>query len=310
MRRRRLSLSSLGLVFAFAPATNALAQTLQLSAPAPITQSVGLGAPIFPVYVDTVPSGTLPANGNQFVGQTDLNARLLWSSTAGPTLLAFTMDWVVDVDSGPIGASLQSQGLLLALSTPTPSNARLELEVANFAFVGASPVASIDVFDDGVLEVGPQVPFATLPIVLGPTPTIVRVRIDASQVNTGSTSLRLDCFPDGDARVTRWNVGCDSVPFAAVPTFDGHFLTEGLAFPGSATIGVLSVGLQGNLLGTLGGLPCLLLPAPEVLLPTTSSLITPIVVPPALRPFSFYGQGVGFGPNGLVTGDAFFCQAL
>jgi len=33
-------------------------------------------------------------------------------------------------------------------------------------------------------------------------------------------------------------------------------------------------------------------------------------VPPALRPFSFYGQGVGFGPGGLVTGDAFFCQAL
>lgn len=303
-------MSSLGLVFAFAPATNALAQTLQLSAPAPITQSVGLGLPILPVYVDTVPSGPLPANDNRFVGQTDLNALLQWSSTADPTLLAFTMNWTVDVLTGPIAASLQSQGILLALSTPTPSNARLELEAWNFAFAGASPVPSIDVFDDGVLEVGPQVPFTTLPIVLGPTPTIVRVRIDANQVNSGSSGLRLNCFPDGDAQVTRWTVGCAAVPFAAVPTFDGNFLTEGLAFPGSATIGVLSVGLQGNLLGTSGSLPCLLLPAPEVLLPTTSSLITPIVVPPALRPFSFFGQGVGFGPNGLVTGDAFFCQAL
>ena len=48
--------------------------------------------------------------------------------------------------------------------------------------------------------------------------------------------------------------------------------------------------------GTFGSLPCL--------------RITPIVVPPALRLFSFFGQGVGFGPGGLVTGDAFFCQAL
>lgn len=310
MRPRRLSLSSLGLVLAFAFATNALAQTLQISAPAPITQSIGLGAPIFPVYVDTVPSGPLPASGNRFLGQTDLNAELQWTSTSHPTLLAFTMAWIVDLDSGPFGASLQSQGLLLALSTPTPSNARLELEAWNFAFVGATPVLSIDVFDDGVLEVGPQVPFTTLPIVLGPTPTIVRVRIDGNQVNSGSSGLRLNCFPDGDARVTRWNVGCDIVPFAAVPTFDGNFLTEGLALPGSVTIGVLSPNLQGNLLGTFGNLPCLLLPAPDVLLPTTSSLITPIVVPPALRPFAFFGQGVGFGAGGLVTGDAFFCQAL
>lgn len=310
MRRRRLSLSSLGLVFAFAPATNALAQTLQISATAPITQSIGLGAPIVPVYVDTVPSGTLPASGNRFLGQTDLNAELQWTSTSHPTLLAFTMAWIVDLDSGPFGASLQSQGMLLALSTPTPSNARLELEVTNLALVGASPVGSIDVFDDGVLEVGPQIPYTTMPLVLGPTPTLVRVRIDASQVNTSGSILQLNCFPDGDARVTRWHVGCTLVPFSVVPTFDGDFLTEGIAFPGSATIGVLSVGLQGNLLGTSGSLPCLLLPAPEVLLPTTSSLLTPIVVPPALRPFAFYGQGVGFGPNGLVTGDAFLCQAL
>lgn len=286
---------------------HAIAQTLQLSAPAPITQSVGIG---IPAYVDTVPSGPLPASDNRFVGQTDLNARLQWSSTAGPTLLAFTMDWTVDVVTGPITASLQSQGILLALSTPTPSSARLEIAAWNFQFVGATPVPSIDVFDDGVLEVGPQVPSATIPIVLGPTPTIVRVRIDGNQVNSGSSGLRVNCFPDGDARATRWNVGCTAVPFAVVPTFDGNFLTEGLAIPGAATIGVLSVGLQGNLLGTLGNLPCLLLPAPEVLLPTTTSLITPIVVPPVLRPFSFFGQGVGFGPGGLVTGDAFFCQAL
>lgn len=292
----------------FLPA--AIAQTLQLSAPAPITQSVGLGAPIFPVYVDTVPSGPLAASDNRFVGQTDLNALLQWSSTADPTLLAFTMNWTVDVLTSPITASLQSQGILLALSTPTPSVARLELEAWNFAFAGATPVPSIDVFDDGVLEVGPQVPYTTLPIVLGPTPTIVRVRIDGNQVNSGSSGLRVNCFPDGDARVTRWNVACSVVPFAAVPTFDGNFLTEGLALPGAVTIGVLSPNLQGNLLGTFGNLPCLLLPAPDVLLPTTSSLITPIAVPPALRPFSFFGQGVSFGPGGLVTGDAFFCQAL
>lgn len=286
---------------------SALAQSLQPSVPAPMVQSVGTAQAV--LSLGTLPSGTLPNVGAAAIGQPGAAARLAWQAEQSAAGLYFHVNWSTDIAAPSLGASLQSQGILLALSAPTVGAGLLELEGGNFGFVGALPTLAIDVDDDGLVEFDASVPTRSLPILLGPTPTLVSVRITANHVGSGSSSLTLQCRPNGAATVSQWNVGCDAVPFGIAPTFDGNFLAGSLPIAGQLSIGVLSLRLQGVLLGQHQGLPCLLLPAPDVVLPIALAAPQAVVVPPALRPLVFFGQGVGLGANGLVAGNAFAAQA-
>ncbi len=298
--------SRMSLALCLIPAS-AIAQSLQPSVPAPIVQSVGTAQAV--LSSGTLPSGALPNVGAAAIGQPGAAARLAWHAEQSAAGLYFHVDWSADLATPTLGASLQSQGILLALSAPTVGAALLELEGENFGFVGIVPTLAIDVDDDGLVEFDASVPTRTVPILLGPTPTLVRLRIAANHVGSGSSSLTLQCRPNGAATVSQWNVGCDAVPFAISPTFDGNFLAGSLPIAGQMTIGVLSLRLQSVLLGQHQGLPCLLLPAADVVLPISGIAPQAIVVPPALRPLVFFGQGVGLGANGVVAGNAFAAQA-
>jgi hypothetical protein len=59
------------------------------------------------------------------------------------------------------------------------------------------------------------------------------------------------------------------------------------------------------LLGSSFGMPCLLLPAPHVVLAFPSPAVTTIVVPPAVRPLFFFTPGVSLSLNGLASGAAY-----
>lgn len=285
-----------------------MAQSILPTATSSTALSIDLGTTT--AFSTTVPSGVLPMIANNWIGQPGLQAQWGWSTEQGNSGLAFTMYWSSTIGTPSASASLQGQGILLALSTTSASNARLELSGWNFGFSGAAPSLAIDVGDDGVAEVTELVPSAAVSVVLGPVPTLVRVRIAANQVGTGSSGLSVRCIPDNPSNVQVWNIGCESVPVAVQTTFDGNFELGALPILGQPTFGVLSLQLQPMLLGTSFGIPCLLLPAPDVVVAFPSTATSTIVVPAVLRPLIFFAQGVALGGNGLVTGSVFAARAL
>jgi hypothetical protein len=292
---------------AVAFAAPSLAQTLQLSAAAPIRQSIDTATAV--LFSGTMPSGAMAASGGATIGQPGETTEIFWSSEQSAAGMSFSAHWGVAISTAGLTASLQNQGMLLALSTPATTSVVLELTGENWAFVGAAPTLRIDVGDDGVFELTEQITSATVPIVLGPTPIMIRVTIAATQVGSGSSFLGLYCRPDNAATVTSWNIGCGNVPFGASPTFDGNFMIGAWVVQNHPVLGVLSVNLHGIFLGTSSGLPCVLVPAPDVLLPFVASADLPITVPASLRPFVFFGQGVGIDQGRIITGRAFVAQA-
>ena len=303
--RPPLAVTVLALAVSSAPGP---AQSLQPTATAPIALSINSGGTT--LFSSTVPSGGLPAAGSTTIGQPGTEAQFGWFATQANTGMTFSMNFIPTLSSPSAGASLQGSGILLALSAPFASPAMLELVGENFAYVGASPAFAIDVGDDGFPEVTELIPATSIPVVLGPVPTLVRVRITATQVGSGSTTLWLRCYPDNGSDVQIWNVGCESVPVGVQARFDGNFELGAFPMQGQPTIGVLSLGLQSVLLGTSFGVPCILLPAPDVVLAFPSTATTTIVVPPAVRPLFFFTQGVALSLNGLATGAAFAARAL
>lgn len=288
--------------------TPCMAQSLQATATSPMALSVAIGTTT--AFSTTVPSGVLPMFASHWIGQPGLEAQWGWSTEQGNSGLAFSMYWSSTIGAPSASASLQGQGVLLVLSTASASNARLELSGGNFDYTGAAPALAIDVGDDGVAEVTELVPSTSVSVVLGPVPTLVRVRITANQVGTGSSGLSLRCIPDNASNVQVWTIGCESVPVAVQTTFDGNFELGGLPILGQANLGVLSLQLQPLMLGTSFGIPCLLLPAPDVVVAFPSPATSTLVVPAALRPLIFFAQGVALGGNGLVTGSVFAARAL
>ena len=289
-------------------AAHGSAQSIVPTVPTPIAMSIrDNGATLF---AGAVPSGALAAGGSITIGQPGTQAELRWDSTQSNKALTFAMHWESSLTSPTANASLQGQGLLLSLSAPFASQAMLELAGTNSGFPGGSPSLSIDVGDDGLVEFTELTPSTLVQIVLGPVPTLVRMRIDANQVASGDSTLFLRCFPDNGSDVQAWDIGCEQVPVGLQSTFDGNFELAAAPYGGQPTVAVLALRLQSTVIGSSFGLPCTLLPAPDLVLAFPSPTLTSIVVPPAVRPLLFFAQGVHLGLFGLATGTAYVARAL
>jgi hypothetical protein len=82
-------------------------------------------------------------------------------------------------------------------------------------------------------------------------------------------------------------------------------LTQQISAPSVVVVGQT---VQPVLLATAGTLPCLLLPAPDIVV-VMPSFFLHVPLPPGLRPLTFVVQEVTLTPNGLRTSDAYVVTA-
>jgi len=89
-------------------------------------------------------------------------------------------------------------------------------------------------------------------------------------------------------------------PFLA-PSFDGRGIDLAISQPlGSLAFLVFGFTPQPQFLGINAGLPCMLLPSPDIVALAAAHPLH-IALPASIRPLTFYAQGVLVMPQGVVT---------
>jgi hypothetical protein len=177
------------------------------------------------------------------------------------------------------------------------------------------PLVAVDVDNDGTIDFANVPASFTFPVVFGPTPKVLRVVMAAHLPGPGiaSSQLRLRARPDNGLTITQNAAGC-AHPLGLTPVFAQRGLRLTPMPLGGINVFVVGLSQQPVLLPPQYGLPCLLVPSPDiVLLDTTGELTIPL--PATLRPITFHVQvvQVQFPPlslnTGLVTSDGFTIHA-
>lgn len=293
-----------------------LAQSITVAAPAPTTLFASVGAT---QQTTTVAQGALPpsATQNAFAGSTLPNARtiLSWDAAAWPTGATFTASAVLRVmPGGPAQATLTSGGLEIALVTPLAAMGRIRIEKAIVVSAGAqAPSLRVDIGNDAIVEVDEASP----PLVqdvrpLGTTPLVIRIDIGGALTGPGSIDVQLQIHVDPEVAttVTPLLPGCNSTVLDVVPTFDGDLsYSVSPSFPTVLPSVVVFGGAWQPVILSQSLSPCLLLPAPDVLVLTMPYVLQTLSLPPSLRPVTFTMQAVDIWPE-LQTTAAYRVTAL
>jgi len=181
----------------------------------------------------------------------------------------------------------------------------------------AAPTAQVDLDNDGTIDIQNVSTVGTSPYLktFGPQPLVVRV-IMATPLGAQTSSfqrLSVTATPANNLTlttpVTTCTPGVPSPPPFLAPSFDNMgvdmFVHQSLSAP---SLIVLSLNPQPFLLGMNGTFPCLTLPAPDVvLMPPTGTFN--VALPAAVRPVTFYAQGVALTSQGLLTSDGYAVTA-
>ncbi|HEX6813485.1 MAG TPA: hypothetical protein VF384_17835 [Planctomycetota bacterium] len=215
-----------------------------------------------------------------------------------------------------VTATTGSHEFLAELTATAPVSADIRISRVDHVVAGAvSPTVQLDYDNDGTIDVA-SVSTAS-PLLLtrqyGPQPFRVRIVVNASLsgVEHTSTHLTLEATPHNDLTITEVIAPCFATgpfPPSVQPSFFGRGVTL-VAAQYAGTLGLVVVGFspQPALLGSSSGLPCILLPSPDIVL-VTSGLEVPL--PASLRPLTFFAQGVTWTPNGLLTNEGFAVTAF
>src|SRR5262252_6638062 len=176
----------------------------------------------------TMPAGTtLPAQG--LLNQS--GALALFSSylQSVRTYAAVQISSIASAASGR-SASVGPVDVLCRFTSSTPTPVRLEVEWNMSAPAGAPvPSVEVDVHNDGMVEYRGRTPGTTrlASLTLGPTPLVVRVRMQSSSVSgyiNNSVSLRVE--PDSPATIAPVAGACSPILLTANPAFDGSLDLE------------------------------------------------------------------------------------
>lgn len=292
--------------------TLAVSQSVSLSAPTAVTLNASSnGLP----QTSTLAAGALPNLGSQTATSASsagtASAMLSWSSYASDTEIGVEVT-VQCVATATGQASCPPGDILVSLATPFVASAQVELvkEVGGVA-TALLPVTRVDIGDDGSAELTEQQSVNPLPIpvVLGPTPLLVRCTLGAQIVGPGGVlgKVRMRVVAR-DTFVAPWVSGCGEQLFVAA-RLDGGIGTfyAPTAFGISGIVFGLSA--QPTLLGFAQGTPCLLLPQPDlVMLGSVWSPVT-VTVPPAARPVDVYVQAVTLSAAGFVVSPGYAVAA-
>ncbi len=256
----------------------------------------------------------VPANqtGLQFLQPTAINAQAL--SEYGLTGNGTT--WHVRAECYEVGPSFaQVMGeVLLHVSATAPVAASIDFVHELTLTAGATgPAFSIDFGDDGIFEVTESTsPTSGTGLLLDPTPFPIRLKAAVTQVGAGVVDLAFGiALAPATAQVNALAPGCAGAQLSAYPTYAGTGVEFTVLAPGPVVL-VLGLGLQPQPLPLATAPSCLLLPAPDLLVP----LVFPplpyftLPLPAAVRPVSVYAQGVLVSAAGLGTTNSFSIYAF
>jgi hypothetical protein len=304
----------------FALAASAAAQTATLTAVAPITvtASVGLQSqtstlPAGPVSLPITLLASVPPSGGETA-----NAQVSWGVGSSETQLDVVFQQFASL------ASVGSPGFVhigptdwrVALTNPSPIAVTIEVVKEGGIPAGSNQQAlTVDFGDDGTNEYVFGSPDTTVLGVLGPTPWVVRVRSDTTLSGAGIVTprTRLIVTPMAGIGIAPALLGCDPVRYhMAAPTFSGNLQMQvGFDITNPVPlVFVIGLSAQPIVLGTMPPMPCLLLPAPDLLVllpPSPPTFLLPL--PAALRPVAFFTQAVALDQLGLLTTNGFFVTA-
>lgn len=292
-----------------------MAQSLSLSASAPVTLNASFGSV---AQSSTLPAGPMPAVGGQSASA---------ASFGGSTTVA--LDWHTDVRATELYCELAARcdasgfltgqstapasDFLLALSAPTAMSVQilLEKEIAGVSWA-LVPVTRVDVGNDGSEELTEALTGDAAPVfvTLDPTPLLVRCRVGAQLNGPGSVlgKVRVRVMPR-DIQVMPWITACGPELLSLLPRLDGGLQCVHSPLFTDPAVLVLGLEAQPLFLGSAMGLPCLLLPRPDLV--TLIAPWTPFVlpIPAAVRPVQVYAQTVSLGVFGLTVSTGYRVHA-
>src|SRR5262249_37987102 len=143
-------------------------------------------------------------------------------------------------------------------------------------------------------------------LTLGPTPLVVRVRMQSSSVSGYvNNSVSLSVEPDSPATIAPVAGACSSILLTANPAFDGSLDLElydtyaNVPLPFQA-LAVLGLGAAPVQLPTPH--PCLLIPTPDAVVPMQGELHLPTA---RLHGVPIWVQAVPFSPSFTATNSFF-----
>ncbi|HEX5051320.1 MAG TPA: hypothetical protein VFZ65_06080 [Planctomycetota bacterium] len=266
------------------------------------------------------PVGILPMLGSVDVqvGSFDCQAGTSWEVTPYVTDFRTRIEQSVYVApglSGPTSAISDTGDLRLEFAAAGATPAQFSCQITVLADAGnPTPLVEVDVGADGVIDFTQNTfPGGIVPAAFGVTPTPVIVRVRSSLTTPGLTRVyvTLDAVPSNNLVIDQVIGGCATRNLLVEPTFTG----QGVAIfaggvPFHPTVIVLGLNTSLLQLPAIGGLPCLLLPSPDLLVARLTYEPYELPIPAAARPISFWAQGVAVQPNALVTTPGYRVQAF
>lgn len=286
------------------------------SAVAPLTVAASLPGE---ASSQSQPAGALPLFG-VLLAQTagfEATARASWSFWASTQAATFDLD-LLTVNWFLPGATATSgeHELLVYLSASAPLTADLQLAATLSASAGTpSPLVRVDVLDDGLNDMTEAAPAGLVVLNLSPTPLPVRVhaRAEAGSGGLQSVHVGLRLVPHNDLVVTPFVNGCSyESSLTATPSFLGQGIDFQLLTGVPQDLHVLVLGLDAAPLALppIGGLPCILLPRPDLLIPLPPwAYVEHVSIPPAVRPLQLFAQAARFSSAGILLTDGMLVQA-
>ena len=292
--------------------------SLTVSAATPLTTRATAGGT---TNVHTLPIGPVPASGYVFAAASQppgelANMSLNWiTQLPGQSerlLCGCSFLGMANGLASPASASVDPFEMLLHLQAPTPRRVFVTGRVVVVAPPGLpAPQLELDLFDDGTVEWSTTVLFGTISVLVGPTPIPVRVRGAVSLPSNGFAqgAGTIDITPDNRVDSYAMVQGCLAEGFLRLEDAFAHDGVRLQVPAGCLCVGVLGLGVQPLVLSVQGGLPCLLLPSPDVLVVIPANGFD-LPIPAAARPIDFYAQAVWFDFQGLPTTTGYRVSAF
>jgi len=311
----------LSCALAFAAASSAQI-SVSMSVPAPIDVTCTEGAV---TDTDTQPAG--PSNYfERFAATPNLFAALGVFAFSSDLSAGFGLNMNLSRSSAAAPGAVAAIGpasLVVDVTCPTTTAVRWQCAFENASSPGiAPPQIEVDIGDDGIVDyIDGQLVSLAQPQFVGVQPVPVRITFSATTssfpqpAGVHATSLAITVLPDARVTSTPVAIGCagGGAAIEAVPTFLGEGVRIGAtSFIQSMPLVAMVIGwgTQPVLLPSFGQAPCLFVPTPDiVVLQGFPVPAIDIALPPAVRPATFWVQGVV--PDGqLLTTDCLRVDAL
>lgn len=264
--------------------------------------------------------GPLPQSGwlvAEVPQHTFYGAEISWSRVATPTLSEAMLSARCSVGVAGATATTGQTEFLVELTGSVPGiPGFVDLLRTDTLLPGSQyPLVAVDIDNDGTIDFNSAPASFTFPVVFGTTPKRLRVVMSAQLSGPGlaGSELRVRARPDNALTITQNAAGCPNW-LVVTPVFAQRGLQLVPDMLGGIDVYVVGLSQQPLLMPPQNGLPCLLVPSPDiVLLDTTGSLDIPL--PATLRPITFHVQVVQVRlppfsqTTGLVTSDGYTIHA-